>query len=109
LYRIAIRNAQKIRSQNVIELGDLIDAESDPLQHCIAASEIENLWVCARRLLNDDVFAAMWLRYAEDMSVNDISKALDRSVSWTKVNLLRGRRVLDAELNSNERESEAYG
>jgi DNA-directed RNA polymerase specialized sigma24 family protein len=51
----------------------------------------------------------MWLRYAEDMSVNDISKALDRSVSWTKVNLLRGRRALDAELNSNEQESEAYG
>ena len=109
LYRIAIRNAQKIRSQNVIELGDLIDAESDPLLHCIAASETENLWVCARRLLNDDVFAAMWLRYAEDMSVNDISKALDRSASWTKVNLLRGRRALDAELNSNEQESEAYG
>jgi len=109
LYRIAIRNAQKIRSQNVIELGDLSDEESDPLQLCIAASETENLWVCARRLLNDDVFAAMWLRYAEDMSVNDISKSLDRSVSWTKVNLLRGRRALDAELNSNEHESEAYG
>ena len=109
LYRIAIRNAQKIRSQNVVELGDLSDEESDPLQHCIAASESENLWVCARRLLNDDVYAAMWLRYAEDMSVNDISKALDRSASWTKVNLLRGRRALDAELNSNERESEAYG
>jgi RNA polymerase sigma-70 factor (ECF subfamily) len=109
LYRIAIRNAQKIRSQNVIELGDLSDEESDPLQQCIAASETENLWVCARRLLNDDVFAAMWLRYAEDMSVNDISKALDRSASWTKVNLMRGRRALDAELNSNEHESEAYG
>jgi len=109
LYRIAIRNAQKIRSQNVIDLGDLSDAENDPLQKCIAASETENLWLCARRLLNDDVFAAMWLRYAEDMSVNDISKALDRSVSWTKVNLLRGRRALDADLNSNKHESEAYG
>ena len=109
LYRIAIRNAQKIRSQNVVELGDLSDEESDPLQQCIAASETENLWVCARRLLNDDVFAAMWLRYAEDMSVNDISKALDRSASWTKVNLLRGRRALDAELNSGANESKAYG
>lgn len=109
LYRIAIRNAQKIRSQNVVELGDLSDEESDPLQQCIAASETENLWVCARRLLNDDVFAAMWMRYAEDMSVNDISKALDRSASWTKVNLLRGRRALEAELNSSANESKAYG
>jgi RNA polymerase sigma-70 factor (ECF subfamily) len=109
LYRIAIRNAQKIRSHNVVELGDLSDEESDPLQQCIAASETENLWVCARRLLNDDVFAAMWMRYAEDMSVNDISKALDRSASWTKVNLLRGRRALDAELNCSANESKAYG
>lgn len=109
LYRIAIRNAQKIRSENVVELGDLSDAESDPLLQCIRASETENLWVSARRVLNDDVFAAMWLRYAEDMSVNDISKALDRSASWTKVNLLRARRALDADMNNENHEDEAYG
>lgn len=109
LYRIAIRNAQKIRSEIVVEYGDLGDEESDPLLHCIAASESENLWVVARRSLNDDVFAAMWLRYAEDMSVNDISKALDRSSSWTKVNLLRARKVLDTKLNPSTTTSEAYG
>lgn len=109
LYRIAIRNAQKNRSMIVVETADLIDAQSDPLLQCIAISETENLWVSARRLLNDDVFAAMWLRYAEDMSVNDISKALDRSASWTKVNLMRARRILDTELNSQNGEDEAYG
>lgn len=109
LYRIAIRNAAKLRGPDVVELGDLNDEESDPLLQCISDSETENLWVNAKRLLNDDVFAAMWLRYAEDMSVNDISKALDRSASWTKVNLMRGRRALDAELNGAERESKAYG
>jgi len=109
LYRIAIRNAQKIRSQNVVEIGDLSDEESDPMLQCINASETENLWVSARRVLNDDVFAATWLRYAEDMSINDISKALDRSDSWTKVNLLRARKALDAEMNRNSTGNEAYG
>ena len=109
LYRIAIRNAQKIRSENVVEFGDLSDEESDPLLHCIAASETENLWLCARRVLNDDVFTATWLRYAEDMSINYISKALDRSDSWTKVNLMRARKALDSEMNSNLNGSEAYG
>ena len=110
LYRIAIRNAAKLRSPELVgadDVGELSDEENDPLLHCIAASESENLWVSAKRVLNDDVFAAMWLRYAEDMSVNDISKALDRSVSWTKVNLMRGRRTLDTELNSAA--VEAYG
>ena len=109
LYRIAIRNAQKPRQQNVVEIGDLSDEEDDPLLHCIAASETENLWISARRVLNDDVYAAMWLRYAEDMSINDISKALDRSDSWTKVNLLRARKALDVEMNRENNGSEAYG
>lgn len=109
LYRIAIRNAQKVRSENVVEFSDLSDAESDPLLHCIAQSETENLWVSARRVLNDDVFAATWLRYAEDMSISDISKALDRSDSWTKVNLLRARKTLDTEMNRKSTGSKAYG
>ena len=112
LYRIAIRNAARLHCPEVVDGGGEIevrDEESDPLLQCIADSESENLWVCARRELNDDVFAAMWLRYAEDMSVNDISKALDRSVSWTKVNLMRGRRTLEAQMNDAAERSEAYG
>lgn len=109
LYRIAIRNAAKLHTPDTLELGELGVEESDPLLQCIADSESENLWISARHLLNEEVFQAMWLRYAEDMSVNDISKALDRSASWTKVNLMRGRRKLDAELNGAGKRSEAYG
>jgi len=109
LYRIAIRNAASLRTPDVVEIGDLSDDESDPLLQCIRDSESENLWVQARRLLNDEVFLAMWLRYSEDMSINDIAMALDRSASWTKVNLLRGRRSLDVELNRIENETKAYG
>ena len=42
----------------------------------------------------------------------EIARALDKSVSWTKVNLLRGRRSLSAELAVNDTaaiESESYG
>lgn len=109
LYRIAIRNAARMRTPDVLELGDVRDEENDPLLQCIADSESENLWLSARHVLNDEVFAAMWLRYAEDMSVNDISKTLDRSASWTKVNLMRGRRALDVEMNGTKEKSEAYG
>jgi len=109
LYRIAIRNAAKLRGPDTVDIGDLRDEENDPLQQCIADSETQNLWVSARSTLNDEVFTAMWLRYAEDMSVNDISTTLDRSVSWTKVNLMRGRRALETQMNSAANQSEAYG
>ena len=110
LYRIAIRNAARLHTPELVDVNDtrdLRDEENDPLKHCIAASESENLWVVARRLLSDDVFTAMWLRYAEDMSVNDISTTLDRSVSWTKVNLMRGRRSLETQMN--DAAEQAYG
>lgn len=111
LYRIAIRNAAKQIGNQSTELGELSDPDSDPLTQCIEASERENLWVTARRLLNDEVYTAMWLRYVEDMSVNDIAAVLERSNSWAKVNLMRGRKRLDAELNRLQpaKENEAYG
>lgn len=111
LYRIAVNNASRLRSADTVELGDLGDSENDPLALCIAASERENLWLAAKRLLNDEVYTAMWLRYVEDMSVKDIAAVLERSVSWTKVNLLRGRKILDQEMNKDatEEKSKVYG
>jgi RNA polymerase sigma-70 factor (ECF subfamily) len=111
LYRIAIRNAGRLRADNFAELGDVSDENADPLAHCIAESDRHNLWRNARRLLSDEVFAAMWLRYVEDMSIMDIAAVLGRSSSWTKVNLLRARRALEAELNKGAHNpgSEAYG
>jgi RNA polymerase sigma-70 factor (ECF subfamily) len=111
LYRIAINNAARIQRAETVELGDLGDAENDPLAQCIAASEHENLWLAARRLLTDEVYTAMWLRYVEDMSVKDIATVLERTVSWTKVNLMRGRKILEQEMQTiaTEHSREGYG
>lgn len=114
LYRIAINNLSKLRvieSVDNVDVDDLSEAEGGPLEQCIAAAERENLWVSARRVLNDEVYTALWLRYVEDMSVKDISAVLDRSVSWTKVNLLRARKQLDTELNkpATDKTRKAYG
>lgn len=117
LYRIAINNLSKISAAEpgskvqVGEIETLSDAEGGPLELCIAADERQNLWLSAKRLMSDEVYTAMWLRYVEDMSVNDIAAIMERSVSWTKVNLLRARKQLDADLNSApvEKGSKAYG
>lgn len=111
LYRIAINNAKQACRPGHEELGELADAGDGPLAACIAADDRENLWVSARRLLSDEVFTAMWLRYVQDMSVNDIAAALDRSVSWTKVNLHRGRQALESELagDDEQQRNKAYG
>jgi len=111
IYRIGIRNAMRVNKPAAAGERDVVDYSADPLLECIEVSDRENLWAVARQILPDDIYSAMWLRYVEDMSINDVAAVLKRSNSWTKVNLMRGRRALDAELNRGgpTKESEAYG
>ena len=111
LYRIAIRNALRQAPGDALEYRDTADDSNGPLEQCIEAEARNNVWVRAKGILKDEVYTAMWLRYVEDMSVNDISLALKRSTSWTKVNLLRGRKALAEELeaSSTNTEGRAYG
>jgi len=112
IYRIALRNAARQRRPEQHDSDvELVD-NADPLDACISHSERENVWLAAKRLLSDDAFHAMWLRYVEDLSVKEIAKALDKSQSWTKVNLLRGRRRLSSELAGAQpatAQRESYG
>ena len=115
IYRIALRNIARQAAASRAESEDvelLVDERSDPLQECLDESVLSNVWLTAKHVLPDDAYAAMWLRYVEDMSVKDIAKALDRSVSWAKVTLMRGRRRLESELSdapTDPARSESYG
>ena len=113
IYRIAIRNAAR-QSISDWQSAELCADESalDPLEECIVAADRENVWLTAKRLLNQEAYAAMWLRYVEDMSIKEIARAMDKTQSWAKVTLLRGRRSLTAELAedaSTEARRESYG
>lgn len=108
LYRIALRNAARLAPTPGDVQLEIPDESADPLKQCIADSERDNLWLTARGLLNDEVYTALWLRYAEDMSINDVAKVLDKTPAWTKVSLMRARNKLDAALASGEA-SNAYG
>jgi len=100
IYRIAIRNVARQSSGDVHDVEMVADEDAlDPLEECIAASDRDNVWLAAKRLLNQDAYAAMWLRYVEDMSIKEVARALDKTQSWAKVTLQRGRRTLSAELS----------
>ncbi len=91
LYRIGIRAAHAVRRDDVMEGVDVTDPNADPLHACMRDSSRDNLWLTARSLLSEDAYTAMWLRYVEDMSINDVAIALDKSPSWAKVTLKRSR------------------
>lgn len=99
IYRIALRNLGRQRRPGAQESTESLVSEDDPLRECIEMSERENVWLKAKQLLSEEVYSAMWLRYVEDLSVKEVSRALEKSQSWTKVNLLRARRRLADALN----------
>ena len=94
LYRIGLREAARGSQVAAEELPELVDAEADPLAHCIRESGSDNLWRTARRCLAEEAYTALWLRYVEDMSVRDVARAMDRKESWAKVTLMRARERL---------------
>lgn len=98
LYRIALRKAAACHGIADALEEDPVDDSQDPLAACIAASDRENLWLTAKRVLESEAFTAMWLRYAEDMPVRDVAKVLGRPLSWTKVSLMRSRNRLGNEM-----------
>lgn len=98
LYRIALRKAAAYHGTTESLQDDPVDDSQDPLAACIAASDRENLWLTAKRVLESEAFTAMWLRYAEDMPVRDVANVLGRPLSWTKVSLMRSRNRLGNEM-----------
>ena len=114
IYRIGLRNLARSTSLAGPEAlsEELPDHDADPLRDCIAQSERENLWLTAKRVLSEDARTALWLRYIEDMSIRDIATVMERSVSWTKVSLLRSRGRLGVALADDPaagKKGEAYG
>ena len=113
IYRIALRNLSRQRRPESQESTEVLVSDDDPMRNCIEMSEQENVWLTAKQLLSDEVYTAMWLRYVEDLSVKEVSHALEQSQSWTKVNLLRARRRLADALNeaprTNTAQRESYG
>ena len=111
LYRIALRNAAR---QTLVPatVTEETAASDDPLAACIEQGDRENLWLTARATLGRDAYSAMWLRYVEDMPLQDVASALDRTLAWTKVSLMRSRQRLKREMqfeNSSAGGSDRHG
>jgi RNA polymerase sigma-70 factor (ECF subfamily) len=67
---------------------------NDPGEALAQREEAQAIWQVARRLLPESQFDALWLRYAEDLSVPDIARVMRRPVTYVKVSLFRARKTL---------------
>ncbi len=102
LFTIAGRVAVSRHRRRQLEPGSF-----DPQAHAPAPDEAadrreqrESLWAMAAELPTGQ-YRALWLRYAEDMSVMEIAAALGKSQVWVKVSLYRARMSLARRLNEH--------
>jgi RNA polymerase sigma-70 factor (ECF subfamily) len=81
--------------------GKVVDADvgethdpQDPSVILTAREAADETWADARRRLSADQFQALWLKYHDDLSVNDIARVLGRTRTSVKVLLFRARQTL---------------
>jgi RNA polymerase sigma-70 factor (ECF subfamily) len=87
-------------------LGE-VPVQSDPGRELARTEERANLWSIVDRVLEDDPRSALWLRYAEDLSIPEIAKVLGRSQVSVRVMLYRARAKLGKALEPAHDESPA--
>jgi RNA polymerase sigma-70 factor (ECF subfamily) len=73
--------------------GSVVEPAAPPAV-AVGADDAGETWRRARRLLADDAYRALWLRYAQDLSIREIARELGRSSVATKVMLFRARKKL---------------
>src|ERR1700733_15501341 len=73
----------------------------DPAELLARREEAQDLWRRARASLPDSQFQALWLRYAEDMDIAQISRVLGKTQTHVKVLLFRARHTLADELEAS--------
>ncbi len=88
------RAARPVSGEETPELPD----PNDPAVLMIQREDADELWAHARQVLPDLQYQTLWLRYAEDLSVEQIARVLRRTQVHVKVLLFRARNRLAREL-----------
>ena len=105
LWTIAARLDVNRRRKKSLPLAtwhdDLVTVPGDPSRDLIAQERRDGLWALARRCLTPAQREAVWLFYAEEMSVKDVARILNVSTVSAKVLLFRARRRLGVALRQN--------
>lgn len=92
LYTIAVRlSISDYRSNRTKDPSFIpIPHSPEPEEIVIQKEESQNIWILARTLKTEQ-YEALWLRYAEDMSVKEIAKVMKKTQIYARVLLHRAR------------------
>lgn len=99
LARRESRRAQRERAAQALRRANPADA-AERAEQAEAASRI---WRLADEALTEQQRSILWLRYAEDLSIDQIARALGKTGVTVRVNLHRARAVLRERIERQRR------
>jgi RNA polymerase sigma-70 factor (ECF subfamily) len=76
----------------------MIGVQVDPSRAEVARETASGLWALADRVLTPEQREALWLRYAEDLSAEEIGAVLGKRAVAVRVLLFRARECLERQL-----------
>lgn len=97
LLTIARRTAlNHFRSAKHFETVDdnTVSAETAPDRQVEKRDQLDNLWAQARRVLSEREYEVLWLRYVEDMSLEETARVVGLTQTHTKIVAFRARQRL---------------
>lgn len=101
--RLAVNHHRARRPEIASDSLDYSTASTHDPAHAASVRELAgNLWTLASRLLSRDQLTALWLRYAESMSLREIGLILGKSEVATRVMLFRARDLLTRHVNMED-------
>jgi len=80
-------------------LGQSRSVTDDPSADMSKGEQRDRIWARAAEVLSTNQYTALWFRYAEGMSITDISQVMDKTQTHVKVLLFRGRTTLGKKLD----------
>jgi RNA polymerase sigma-70 factor (ECF subfamily) len=94
-FRLDISRRRKIRpAQSIDGAEPLADGGTPPEQTAARRDLSANLWAVAERQLSDTHYTALWLRYGEELSPQEIAKVMRKTTVSIRVLLHRARQKL---------------
>lgn len=79
------------RRDTAVVRPEAMAAAGDPQAMVMASEAGASLWAAARVVLTERQFAAIWLRYVEDLAVEDVASVIGCPVGTAKTLLFRAR------------------
>lgn len=104
LFNIAVNNLKRHARMNP-ESQSIEDSDSIESNHWRSGSHLDslsesNIWHIAKTNLTSEHVELLWFTYVQGFTGQQVSKIMERSLPWVKINLIRSKEKLKQSLES---------